>query len=54
MYSECACSSKKLFEGRLDDDEDEFRGNNDLGIEDSGRQLNGPRDGVCVCGPDSR
>lgn len=29
-------------------------GSDDLGIEDSGGQLNGPHYGVCVCGPDSR
>ncbi|KAL0099647.1 hypothetical protein PUN28_019799 [Cardiocondyla obscurior] len=28
--------------------------NNDLGIEDSGGQLNGPHYDVCACGPDSR
>lgn len=40
----------KLLERRLDDDEDacEFHGDDALGIEDSGGQLNGPRYGVRV------
>lgn len=56
VMANVACSSEKLVEGRLDDDEEacESRGSDDLGIEDSGGQLNGPHYGVCVCGPDSR
>lgn len=46
-------SSKKLLD--VDDEKAcEFCGNDDLGIEDSGGQLNGPHYDMCACGPNSR